>query len=124
RQIRMPVEVTPGNYGLLDVNGVLSDKTMVPVIECLAELCRSRFGSKQVPVKPDPKVGPPDRHRRRIRLALKAHLPCLSVVGRVDPIVHTETKIGDLCFRIVFKKAGKEYLAAVGATVAGGVFQK
>src|SRR5690606_2623064 len=120
----MPEEGTPGNYGPWDEDGGLSAKPMVPVIECPAESCRSRFGFKRVPAKPAPTVSPPDRHRRRSRLALKAHLPCLSVVGRVDPIVHTETKIGDLCFRIVFKKAGKEYLAAVGATVAGGVFQK
>src|SRR5690606_8301511 len=109
-QVWVAVGISPRHDHLLEVNRILRHKTMSKIVKGMAKLTWTGLLLKLFGIQPKPKISTCHGQGLRIRFSGKLNLTLLPVIGCINPIVHVKSKIGDLGFLIVLKKAGEKNL--------------
>src|SRR5690606_18843434 len=99
-------------------------KTMSKIVEGMAKLTWTGLLLKLFGIQPKPKISTCHGQGLRIRFSGKLNLTLLPVIGCINPIVHVKSKIGDLGFLIVLKKAGEKNLLFIRLAIAIGIFHR
>ena len=124
RQEGVPLQVAPRNDHVADVNGILRQEAMPPVVHRQSELRPTGSRFEPFPVKPKTEIGAQDPDGGGVRKDGRGNGSLLPVIRGINPVVHAEAKICNARLRIVAHgKSGKEHFAPVRLPVAVGVFE-
>src|SRR3546814_13589980 len=120
----MPVQISPWDHRLLQVNRILGHETMTPIVKGLAKLGRPGFRLKHPPAQEEPEVRSAEGNRRGIRLSGNANFARFTVVGRLNLIFHPKTKIRDLVLGIITEISVKQNADSIRTTTTSAILQK
>ncbi len=100
------------------VNRVLRQKPVAPVVERHAELRWPR-GRLEIPFhRMKPEIGAAHHDRRQLRILRRGDGAVAPFVGRIDPVVHAQSQVRDPRLVIHSRKTGINHLARIGLAVA------
>src|SRR5690554_3887009 len=117
----MPAKISGWHYHLLDVNRVLGYKTMAVVVQGVTKLPRAGFPFKLIGIQSESEISTSHRQRWSIGFARKGDFTLLTMVGRINPVVHPKPKVGDLSLLVVFEKPGEQNFLFICHSISIGI---
>ena len=112
------------HHDLANVNGVLRNEPVAPVVEAHAELRGPGCRLRQAAIRLEAEIGAAHQNGGPLGMVGRSDAAVRSIVGHINPVVDSQPRVGDARLRIHFRKSGVEHLAHVGFAVAIGVFEE
>src|SRR5512145_2508231 len=95
-------EVLHRKHYMTQMDGVLRDEPVTPIVERQSKLRWTAGGFCDSPIRPKPKIGTPHQNWGALRMVRGCDAAVRAGVRSVDPIVDRQSWVGDACFGIHF----------------------
>ena len=117
-EIRISLQIARRDDGVPQVDGVVRDEPVAPLVVGLPELRVAGGRLGPVPQGMESKLALADIDRRVVRPVRRSHLARVAVVHDVEPVVQTETGVAQATLHVPERESGVEDLAQVSLAVA------